>query len=103
MYQRHFLKSLRRYLKQFPVVVLTGARQVGKTTLLRQALEPEYKYVLLEDPDTRRLAIEDPRTFLARHPAPLIIDEFQYAPELTSYLQGLVDERRKIPAYPVVT
>lgn len=76
---------------------------MGKTTLLRQALQPQFKYVLLEDPDTRRLAIEDPRTFLARHPAPLIIDEFQYAPELTSYLQGLVDEHRKVPGQYILT
>lgn len=76
---------------------------MGKTTLLRSHLQPEYRYVLLEDPDTRQLAIEDPRTFLARYPAPLVIDEFQYAPELTSYLQGLVDERRSQPGQYVLT
>ena len=78
-------------LRHYPVVVLCGARQVGKTTLLRHAL-PGWQMVSLEDPDVREFALADPRGFLARHRAPLIIDEAQRVPALLSYLQTVVDE-----------
>jgi predicted AAA+ superfamily ATPase len=94
MYSRLILKSLNRYLKTFPAVVVTGARQVGKTTLLKESLSQSYGYVLLENPDTRAHAIGDPRGFLEQNPAPIIFDEFQYAPELLSYLQGMIDNNR---------
>lgn len=92
MFQRLFSKILQKRLNQFPVVVVTGARQVGKTTLLKTL--PQYKYALLEDPDLRSLAVADPRSFLQRYSAPVIIDEFQNAPDLLSYLQGIVDADR---------
>ena len=74
-----------------PVVTLTGPRQSGKTTLC-QALFPEYAYRTLEAPDTRALALDDPRTFLGQLPDGAIIDEIQRAPDLLSYLQGVVDD-----------
>jgi len=93
----HLIKG---YVSRFPAMVLTGARQVGKTTILRAALKKSHKYVLLEDPDIRSQAMDDPRTFLERFPAPVIFDEFQYVPELTSYLQGIIDnEREKMGQY----
>jgi len=75
----------------FPAVIITGARQSGKTTLVK-TLFPSKPYILLEDPDTRRFAEEDPRSFLAQfQDTGGIIDEAQYVPELFSYLQGILD------------
>ncbi|MBI1871682.1 MAG: ATP-binding protein [Chlamydiae bacterium] len=86
---------LEEYLRSFPAVVLTGARQVGKTTLLKSLLSKSHRYVLLEDPDVRGQAQDDPRSFLSHYPPPVIFDEFQYVPHLTSYLQGLIDQDRQ--------
>jgi hypothetical protein len=73
------------------VVVVLGPRQSGKTTLCRSVFaEP---YVSLEDPDTRRFALADPRGFLAQFPDGAVLDEVQRVPELASYLQGMVDAR----------
>jgi uncharacterized protein len=82
----------------FPVLFLTGPRQSGKTTLARMAF-PEYLYVSLEDPQRRTEALEDPRGLLQRvAEAPgVIFDEAQRAPDLFSYIQGVVDERRGGP------
>ncbi len=75
---------------QFPVVVVTGPRQSGKTTLCRSAF-PDKPYVSLERPDLRALARDDPLNFIANFPDGAIIDEFQRVPEFTSWLQGEVD------------
>ncbi len=75
---------------QYPVVTLTGPRQSGKTTLCR-AVFPDKRYVSLEDPDMRRFAVEDPRGFLESVRDGAILDEIQRAPELPSYIQGMVD------------
>ena len=74
----------------FPVLTITGPRQSGKSTLCRIAF-PEKPYANLESPDIRREAIEDPRGFLARYPEGAVLDEIQRAPDITSYLQPLVD------------
>ncbi len=94
MFKRAAESLLKEHVKTFPAVVLTGARQVGKTTLLKNSLSKTHRYVLLEDPDVRAQAQEDPRSFLKRFPPPVIFDEFQYVPDLTSYLQGIIDEQR---------
>lgn len=91
MLPRHLQTSLVRAADQFPVVTLTGPRQSGKTTLARQAF-PDHDYVSLEDPDIRAFALEDPRRFLAGFEGGTVLDEVQRAPDLFSYLQGLVDE-----------
>ncbi len=88
--ERHLTRRLRKGLEQYPIVTLTGPRQSGKTTLARMAL-PGYEYVSLENPDDRRMALEDPRGFLDRFKGNLILDEAQNAPEVFSYLQGMVD------------
>ncbi len=75
---------------QYPVVTLTGPRQSGKTTLANSRF-PDKPYISLEDPDTRRYATDDPRGFLAQYAQGAILDEIQRAPELASYLQGMVD------------
>lgn len=79
---------------QFPVLLVTGARQVGKTTLVQRIREEGRAYVTLDDPSLRSLAREEPALFLERFRPPLVIDEFQYAPELLPYIKMEVDRRR---------
>jgi predicted AAA+ superfamily ATPase len=90
MIARDLAPALQQRASQYPVVTLTGPRQSGKTTLCR-ALFPDKPYINLEDPDRRRLALEDPRGLLNMVPHGAILDEIQRAPELPSYLQGMVD------------
>jgi uncharacterized protein len=91
-HSRSLEKVLVERLTQFPVVAVTGPRQSGKTTLVKRVL-PDWKYVTLEDHDQRMSATDDPRGFLRMWGPGTIIDEFQRSPELTSYLQGVVDEQ----------
>lgn len=98
MIERDIQPVLIRLASQYPVVTVTGPRQSGKTTLARSAF-PDKPYVSLEDPDLRRFAIEDPRGFLGSHPQGAILDEIQRAPELLSYLQGLVDAQPRPGLY----
>ncbi len=77
-----------------PVVVLTGARQTGKTSLMRR-LFPDHGFVTLDLPSEAEQAERDPGTFLARHPPPVVIDEVQYAPGLFRHLKGAVDQERR--------
>lgn len=79
----------------FPVLLVTGPRQVGKTTLLQQLMEPGRKYVTLDDPDVRYLAKNDPALFLQRYAPPVLIDEIQYATELLPYIKMSVDSSKR--------
>jgi uncharacterized protein len=90
MISRDIQPLFEQLARQYPVVTLTGPRQSGKTTLAKSVF-PNKPYVTLEDPDTRRFAIDDPRGFLAGLSGGAILDEIQRAPELSSYLQGMVD------------
>ncbi len=76
---------------KFPIVSLTGPRQSGKSTLLKESFA-EYRYVSLEDPDVRAFAYDDPRSFLKLYDNHVVIDEAQNAPDLFSYLQSAVDK-----------
>lgn len=95
MIKRNAEELARTLARGFPIVAFTGPRQSGKTTLAR-ALFPEHAYVSLEDPVEREFALRDPRGFLARFPEGAVIDEAQRCPDLFSYLQGLVDTRRRM-------
>jgi len=90
MIDRNIAPLLVKLASQYPVLTLIGPRQSGKTTLTK-ALFPNKPYVTLEDPDQRRFANDDPRGFLGQYAGGAIFDEIQRAPELSSYLQGLVD------------
>lgn len=83
--------ELESLLKEYTVVTITGPRQSGKTTLARMTC-PDYQYCNLEDPETRHLAITDPKGFFNLYRRPLIIDEIQRVPELFSMVQVLVDQ-----------
>lgn len=89
--ERVITEKIRQAALRYPVVAITGARQVGKSTLLRK-IYPDVPYVSLEDPDVRTQAMQDPRGFLGGANR-LIIDEVQVVPELFSYIQGIVDNR----------
>lgn len=87
---RKAAKSLMILAKEYPVLVVTGPRQSGKTTLCK-AVFPGLPYASLEEPDVRQFAVADPRGFLAQYAGGALLDEVQRAPELLSYLQGIVD------------
>ncbi len=87
-------RAVERLSASFPVVLLTGARQVGKTTMLRHLAsqqQQERAYVSLDDFAARSLALEDPGLFLQANPPPVIIDEVQHAPNLLAHLKPRAD------------
>lgn len=98
MIPRTLANALMPMLSWFPVVSVTGPRQSGKSTLIRQSL-PDYEYVNLEDEATRTSAVKDPIGFIRSHSDRLIIDEAQYAPSLFSQIQVAVDERGTMGQY----
>ena len=77
--------------KEYSCILITGPRQVGKTTVLRQLAENNREYVTLDDLTERKLAKNDPAMFLQMHSKPMLIDEVQYAPELFSYIKIEID------------
>lgn len=89
---RNIEQTINRISNQFKVLLLTGARQVGKTTLLKHlAQDSNRTYVTLDDLAVRSLALSDPALFLQRYTPPLLIDEIQYAPQLLSYIKMYAD------------
>ena len=99
--KRTMENTIEKMKNAFPVIMITGPRQVGKTTLLNYITSKnkneKINYISLDDLNARALAIEDPELFLRTYDIPLIIDEFQYAPKLLSYIKigtdlGILDE-----------
>jgi predicted AAA+ superfamily ATPase len=98
MIKRELEKKLKEYSNTFPVILINGPRQSGKTTLSQRVFKNK-PYVLLETPDLLSYAQTDPRGFLNDYPEGAILDEIQKAPELMSYIMGIVDKRKKAGLY----
>lgn len=94
MIKREMSSTLKKVAKEYPVVLVHGPRQSGKTTICR-AVFSDKPYVSMENPDTRSRALEDPRGFLADFPNGVILDEIQRTPNLLSYMQQIVDEKKQ--------
>lgn len=93
---RNLEKIVLEVNSEYPVILVTGPRQVGKTTMLKQLMKgTERNYVSLDDLNERNLAKSDPELFLQIHKTPLLIDEVQYAPELFTYIKISVDKNCK--------
>lgn len=98
MITRDLSNKLIDLFKKYSVIIVTGPRQSGKSTLLRVTF-PDYKYVSLEDPDMRLFAEKDPKGFLLTYPDKTIIDEVQRVPQLFSYLQTHIDRENRPGMY----
>ena len=95
MFKRHIEAFLLDSIRHFPVILLTGPRQIGKSTLVSSVFPNKgFSYVSLDDKLELSAAVNDPRSFLASHPSPLIIDEAQKAPSLFPEIERLVNESR---------
>jgi predicted AAA+ superfamily ATPase len=100
--ERDIQSAFLRMSAEFGAVLVTGPRQVGKTTMLAELAQKEGRgrvYVSLDDLDQQRLARQDPKLFLQMHPPPVTIDEIQYAPELFPYLKTYLDATREKGAF----
>ena len=99
---RHMEKKVLDLSKSFSALLITGPRQAGKTTMLKELAKHEgigRGYVSLDDLNTRDMAKNDPKLFLQLHKPPVIIDEVQYAPELFTYIKIHVDEHHMPGAF----
>ncbi len=92
--EREWSRAVAALLRTFPAVLLTGPRQVGKTSLLRHQY-PSLAYATFDDPALARQAETQPDTFFAAHPGPLILDEVQYVPSLFRHLKKVIDRDRR--------
>ena len=96
MLERTIARTILKISSAWPVLLLTGPRQVGKSSVLNMLKEKKRKYVTLDDIVARELALNDPRAFIQKYEPPVIIDEIQYAPSLFAYIKIWVDEHRYI-------
>lgn len=93
--KRHIEDVVRKVKNQFPVTLITGPRQVGKSTLLRYISDGDYKEMSFDDPILRLQAENDPNLFLKNNPPPILLDEIQYIPQLFPFIKMNVDRNRK--------
>lgn len=94
-YERTIEPTIKKISETFPVLIVTGPRQVGKTTLLSRMAEKSRKIVSLDQPTVRAFAKKDPELFLQRYAPPVLIDEVQYVPELLDYIKVYVDREKR--------
>lgn len=94
MIERTINNKIKEALNTYPVIVVTGARQIGKSTEVYKFVKNGFKYVSLDNIDERKLAQSDPKYFIERHGYPLIIDEVQYAPVLMEVIEEIVNKNR---------
>ena len=92
-YRRQMEKAILKASEEFPVIMVCGQRQVGKSTMLRQLSENNRTYVTFDDAKARNLAKKDPALFFETYGYKLFIDEFQYVPEILSEIKRIVDEK----------
>ena len=93
--ERHAEKTIERMSQSFPAVLVTGARQTGKTTLLKNVTDKKsVGYLTFDDPMEEQSAKNDPQSFIDFHPSPFLFDEVQYVPELFRYLKIEIDKNR---------
>jgi len=95
---RQITHIIKKQQSKFPILSLTGPRQSGKTTLLKELFK-DYRYISLENPDIRAFATDDPNGFLNEYSVNVILDEVQRMPSLFSYIQTKVDESKKMGQY----
>ncbi|MCF0237917.1 MAG: ATP-binding protein, partial [Sphaerochaetaceae bacterium] len=93
--QRTIKEQINKMSSFFPVILVTGPRQVGKTTLLKNIKEDNRTFVSLDDLEIRALAKNDPSLFFQKYKTPILIDEIQYAPELFPYIKIIADEKNQ--------
>lgn len=101
-YQREIREKISFAAQKFPVVVVTGARQVGKTALLQKHFDA-YNYISLDVPSIAALAERNPTQFFEQYPSPLVIDEVQYAPKLFRHLKTVIDQNRHAAGQYILT
>ena len=97
-YKRLAENAIKKQEKMFKTILVTGARQVGKTTLLKN-MNPNMNYITLDDMILNQSAVEEPELFLKANKPPIIIDEIQYAPNLLRYIKMVVDNSEKKSLY----
>ncbi|MBN2435786.1 MAG: ATP-binding protein [Spirochaetes bacterium] len=90
--KREITAELLHCANEYPVITLIGPRQSGKTTLVKKIF-PNHSYVNLENPEIKKIAVNDPKTLFAHFPPPVIFDEIQNVPELLSWIQVVVDDK----------
>ena len=91
--QRHLEKQIEKASQYYPVVMVCGQRQVGKSTMLNHMRGKERRYVTMDDGNARRLAEQDPALFFETYGYPLLIDEFQRVPSVLLEMKRIVDKK----------